>query len=174
NFQAYRESIGNSKNSISAYMRAVRAIYNGAIAEDRFKTNKNPFLHFKVPSTSRTKKRAIIKESFFRIKKLEYQEGSPLWHAKNYALIMFNCRGMNFADLVKLKVKHIDDDRVNYGRSKTGEAISIGMTPELQKIISYYSEGKEPQDYLFPANNDGSTKSFEKYKSQRRRMNGYL
>ncbi|MCG2462980.1 phage integrase SAM-like domain-containing protein, partial [Flavobacteriaceae bacterium F89] len=32
NFQAYRESIGNSKNSISAYMRAVRAIYNGAIA----------------------------------------------------------------------------------------------------------------------------------------------
>jgi len=29
-------------------------------------------------------------------------------------------------------------------------------------------------DYLFPANYDGSTKSYEKYKSLRRRMNGYL
>src|SRR5690606_30347672 len=105
NFQAYHESKGNSKNCISAYMRAVRAIYNSAISEDRFKTSKNPFHHFKVPSTSRTKKRAIVKESLLGIKELEYKEGSPLWHAKNYVLIMFNCRGMNFADLVKLKVK---------------------------------------------------------------------
>src|SRR5690606_26085403 len=52
NFQAFHESKGNSRNSISAYMRSVRAIYNSAIIEDRFKSSKNPFHCFKVPPTS--------------------------------------------------------------------------------------------------------------------------
>tara|TARA_R110000850_G_scaffold73098_2_gene160522 strand:- start:461 stop:688 length:228 start_codon:yes stop_codon:yes gene_type:complete len=54
------------------------------------------------------------------LKNLEYEQESPLWHAKNYALIMFYCMGMNFIDLVKLKVKNIEGERLLYGRSKNG------------------------------------------------------
>lgn len=42
-FEAEHRSRNNSNNIISAYTRAVSAIYNAAIAEDAFKTEKNPF-----------------------------------------------------------------------------------------------------------------------------------
>ncbi|SHF85128.1 Phage integrase family protein [Arenibacter palladensis] len=111
---------------------------------------------------------------FIKIRDVHYKEGSPVWNAKNYALVMFNCRGMNFIDLVKLQVKDITKDRIFYGRSKTGDQLSVRITDELQEILNFYTEGKSKDDYLFPANYDGSTKHYEKYKSLRRRMNGHL
>lgn len=174
NFQIEHESKGNSNNAISSYMRAVRAIYNSAIKEDQFVTKKNPFEHYKIPTTRRTKKKAIVKMNFMKIRDLDYRKGSPIWHAKNYILIMFNCRGMNFVDLVKLQVKDLSGERIFYGRSKTGDQLSVRITDELRKILNFYIQDKTENDYLFPANYDGSTRSYEKYKTQRRRMNGYL
>ncbi len=173
-FQIEHESKGNSNNAISSYMRAIRAIYNSAIKEDQFVDKKNPFEHFKIPTTRRTKKKAVVKMNFLKIRDLYYKKGSPIWHAKNYTLIMFNCRGMNFVDLVKLQVKDMGNDRIFYGRSKTGDQLSVRITDELRDILGFYLRDKAENDYLFPANYDGSTKSYEKYKSLRRRMNGYL
>ena len=87
---------------------------------------------------------------------------------------MFNCRGMNILDLVKLQIKDMVNDRIFYGRSKTGDQLSVRITNELREILGFYLLDKTENDYLFPANYDGSTKSYEKYKSLRRRMNGYL
>ncbi|RAJ15918.1 tyrosine-type recombinase/integrase [Arenibacter echinorum] len=174
NFKIEHESKGNSSNGISSYMRAVRAIYNSAIKEDQFTTQKNPFEHFKIPTTKRTKKKAIIKVDFMKIRDLDYKKGTPIWHAQNYTLIMFNCRGMNFIDLVKLQVRDMANGRIFYGRSKTGDQLSVRITDELKRLLAYYAKGKKNDDYLFPANYDGSTKSYEKYKSIRRRMNAHL
>jgi site-specific recombinase XerD len=174
NFQIDHEAKGNSKNGISCYMRAVRAVYYSAIKEDQFIAKKNPFEHFRIPTTGRTKKKAISKMDFIKIRDVDYTKGTPIWHAKNYALVMFNCRGMNFVDLVKLQVKDINNDRIFYGRSKTGDQLSVQITNELREILSFYIEGKSVEDYLFPANYDSSTKHFEKYKTQRRRMNENL
>ena len=40
--------------------------------------------------------------------------------------------------------------------------------------MQYYIARKKPNGYLFPNYNDGSTEQFQKYKSQRRRMNERL
>ena len=173
-FEAQQLSKGNSKNTIGMYIRAIRSIYNSAIKEDQFVPIKNPFDHYRTPSMARTKKKAVAKVKIMDIRKLEYEQDSPLWHAKNYALIMFYCRGMNFIDLVKLKVKNIEGDRLLYGRSKTGDPFSVRITESLGNILEFYLKGKQPEDYLFPTNYDGSTKHFQMYKSQRRRMNERL
>lgn len=174
NFEAYHLGRGNSKNTISIYLRAVRAIYNSAIQEGVFVPLKNSFESYTIPSNSRTKKRARTKGNINDIKALDYPIGSPLWHAKNYALIMFYCRGMNFIDLVQLKTKAIAGEFLYYGRSKSDSPFSIKIIPELNTILEYYLLGKKPEDYLLPTNYDGSTKHFQKYKSQRRRMNERL
>lgn len=174
NFEAYHLGKGNSKNTIGIYLRAVRSIYNSAIQEDQFKPMKNAFEHYKIPSGTRTKKRVVGKEKITTIKELQYEIGSPLWHTKNYALIMFYCRGMNFIDLVKIKVKDISNGRLYYGRSKTGNPFSVKITKGLEKILDHYLKEKKPSDYLLPTNYDGSTKHYQKYKSQRRRMNERL
>lgn len=93
-FLHYHQAKGNTQNTISNYLRAVRSLYNSAMKEDRLFMVKYPFNHFKVPSTTRTRKRAITKEEMLRLRDLKYKEGSGLWHARNYALIMFYCRGI--------------------------------------------------------------------------------
>lgn len=174
NFEAYQIGKGNSPNTVAIYLSAIRSLYNSAVAEDRFSPLKNTFSKYKMPPAIRTKKRAISKEKIGNIKTLEYPFESPLWHAKNYALVMFYSRGMNFIDLVQVKVSDIENGRLNYGRSKTGNKFSIRIVDGLQKILNYYLLGKRRNDYLFPTNYDGSTKHFQKYKSQRRRMNERL
>ena len=69
------------------------------------------------------------------VRNLRYEFESTLWHAKNYLLIMFICRGMNFIDFAKLKMDAIRDGRVYYGRSKTGGQLSVKITPELDMLF---------------------------------------
>lgn len=173
-FQAFQESKGNSNNGISAYMRAIRVIYNSAIKEDRFTPIKNAFQHYQIPRTHRTKKRAIAKEKFIAIRSLVYEKDTELWHTKNYVMVMFNCRGMNFVDLAKLRVNAIDNERLKYGRSKTGEPLSVKITSELAEILNYYIKGKEDNEFIFPVGYDGNPEQYTFYLSQRRRVNKML
>ncbi|MCK0148346.1 phage integrase SAM-like domain-containing protein [Arenibacter sp. F26102] len=156
-FEAQPLKKGNSKNTIGMYIRAIRSIYNSTIKEDEFVPLKNPFDHYRTPSKARTKKKAVTKVKIMDLKKLEYEEKSPLWHAKNYALIMFYCRGYELNDLVKLMAKNIEGDRLLYGRSKTGDPFSVRITESLGNILEFYLKGKQPEDYLLPTNYDGST-----------------
>ncbi|WP_431126205.1 phage integrase SAM-like domain-containing protein [Flagellimonas flava] len=174
NFEAHHRGKGNSVNTIGIILRAVRSIYNKAIVEEYYKPTKSVFESYKIPATIRTKKRAISKEEILRLCELEYEPFGPLWNARNYALIMFYCKGMNFIDLVKVKTDHIQGDRLHYGRSKTGTPLSVKIHPKLRTLLFFYLAGKKKGDYLFPTNYDGSTKHFQKYKSQRRRMNERL
>ncbi len=174
NFEAHHVGKGNSKNTIGIYLKAIRVIYNSAIEEDQFIPIKDAFKFYKIPSPVRTKKRAISKNKMVGLKDLKYERESPLWHSNNYALIMFYCRGMNFIDLVKIKVRDIADGRLYYGRSKTNDSFSVKITDELANIFKHYLFGKHAEDYLFPTNYDGSTEHYQKYKSQRRRMNERL
>ncbi|QII46261.1 site-specific integrase [Flagellimonas oceani] len=174
NFEAYHLGKGNSINCVGIYLRAVRSIYNSAINEDQFVPIKNVFQHYRIPPPMRTKKRALKKEQILKIRDLEYEQDSALWHARNYAMIMFYCRGMNFVDLVKLKVENIRHDRLYYGRSKTRDPLSVHISEPLAKLLQPYLRNKRLTDFLFPTNYDGSSERFEAYKTQRRRMNERL
>ncbi|WP_350294040.1 tyrosine-type recombinase/integrase [uncultured Croceitalea sp.] len=81
---------------------------------------------------------------------------------------------MNFIDLVQLKVKNVTEFHLHYKRSKSDKQFIIKITDELREILNFYITNKAPYDYLFPTNYDGSTKHYQKYKSQRRRMNERL
>lgn len=134
-FEIYKKSKGLKPNGIGSHMRALWAIYNAALNEDRIEEVKNPFKRYKIPSANSTKKRAISKETLLKIRNLNYPEDSALWHTKNYALIMFNCRGMNLIDLVKLKKANVRQERIFYGRRKTGDPLSVKLTCELKEIL---------------------------------------
>ncbi|SHG15903.1 hypothetical protein SAMN03080594_11523 [Arenibacter palladensis] len=70
NFQIVQEAKGNSKNGVSAYLRAIRAVYNSAIKEDKYYTKKNPFQHYKIPTSRRTKKKAVKKADLIKIREV--------------------------------------------------------------------------------------------------------
>ncbi|MDT0690466.1 site-specific integrase [Salegentibacter sp. F188] len=171
NFEVEHKAKGTSLNGISVYLRAVRAIYNYAIQEEWYEPIKHPFSTYKIPTTRRTKKKALSKEKIIAIRNLQYEEGTNLWHSRNYLLCMFNCRGMNFIDLAKLKIKDIAENRLYYGRSKTGDRLSVKMTNEFLEILKYYIKGKTRDEFIFPIGYDGSVENFTRYKSSRRLSN---
>tara|TARA_R110002126_G_scaffold56829_8_gene151437 strand:+ start:725 stop:1975 length:1251 start_codon:yes stop_codon:yes gene_type:complete len=173
-FEMEHKAKGNSNNGISAYMRGIRAIYNSAVKEDRYIPIKNPFNHYKIPTSRRTKKKALSKEKIIAIRNLKYDKWSNLWHTQNYLLCMFNCRGMNLIDLAKLRVRDIGESRIFYGRSKTGDPLSVRITGEFASIINNYTTDKNENDFIFPIGYDGSVEMFKKYRSDRRLVNKLL
>jgi integrase/recombinase XerD len=154
-FETWHLSKGNSIGGLNVYLRAIRAVFNTAIKEKLIKSEFYPFGkgNFEIPSAP-TQKRAISKDSIKQIKKLKLPENSPEWHARNYFLFSFYCRGMNFVDMAHIKKSNIINERVEYIRRKTmrknAKSFSISMTPQIAQIIDLYAAHKEQDEYIFP------------------------
>lgn len=136
-------------NSISVYLRTLRAIYNQAI-KDKIALDKNyPFKDLRIRQET-TIKRAISKEDIIKIRELKLIVGSELDKARDYFLFSFNLRGMSFVDISFLKNRDIIEGRLQYTRKKTGQKFSIKLTEEALKIIEKYRYNQEPEGFVFP------------------------
>jgi integrase len=143
---------GVTENSISVYMRTLRAIVNLAIKEGHCKEDDYAFKTYKISKlNNQTKKRAISKEEMLRIINFDAEVGSSSWHSKNYFVFSFYNIGMNFRDLAQLKWSNILYNRIMYKRSKTGKNFDIKIHQRTQELLDLYSKGNEhSEDYIFP------------------------
>lgn len=154
-FETWHLSKGNKENSLSVYLRTIRAVLNRAISENLISRDVYPFGMGKyLIKHSPVNKRAINKDYIKLIENKEFPENSSLWHTKNYFLFSFYCRGMNWVDMANLRLKNIVNDRVEYIRIKTmrksGKYFSIKITPQIGNILAWYCLGKEKDDFIFP------------------------
>ena len=141
---------GNSVNSLSVYMRAIRSVYNKAIKEGIAKEAEYPFKEYKIQS-SPTKKRAISIEELQTIMNIEFEEDSNLFHYRNFFIASYLLWGISFMDLAFLRYENIMGGRMRYQRKKTSRMYDIKISDQLSKIIEYYSEGEQgPKDFIFP------------------------
>ncbi|MCR6637533.1 MAG: site-specific integrase [Sporocytophaga sp.] len=143
-------------NTISARLRAVRAIMNKARKTKPavLEPSHKPFDEIKIP-VQEASKRAVDINAINKIRQIYLEEGTFEWHQRNYFLFMFNNRGMNFVDLASLKVNQVNSGRLSYFRSKTRRSnnpveFDIKQTEEGLKILSCYLNGKKSDDYVFP------------------------
>ncbi|MFZ2286795.1 MAG: site-specific integrase [Bacteroidales bacterium] len=136
-------------NSISVYLRTLRAIYNRAIKEKAVNEELYPFKNFKIP-TETTKKRAVRKEDIDKIFKLDLTGRKDFDYARDLFFFSFYMRGMSFIDVAFLKVKDIVGDRVYYTRKKTKQKFSIKLMDKAWGIIKKYNDLSERDSYIFP------------------------
>ena len=188
-FEADHISRGGNKNGVSAYLRAIRSITNSAIKDTlhgkRFKGY--PWAGgYSIPS-EKTRKRAVTKGVIIKIRNLivAKTETKGLWNAKNYLFFMFNCMGMNFIDLAKLRRTQIIETtfaggqlisgRLEYVRSKNGRPFSIKLPHEAIDILNFYNFYELQSDaYVFPIGFEETKKGLEKYEQKRKRLNKYF
>lgn len=135
-------------NSISVYLRTLRAIYNYAIRDKAAQQSLYPFKDLRIKSEM-TSKRAISKEDITKIRNLDLEKGGELDKARDYFLFSFNMRGMSFIDLSFLKNRDISDGRLQYARKKTNQKFSIKITPEAENIIKKHSYSDDPNSFIF-------------------------
>ncbi len=148
-FEIKHYAKGNSTNSLSVYMRTIRAIYNKAIKKGVVDKELYPFKDYKIKEEP-TRKRAIDKEAIMRIINLPLEPVSKLHLNQDMFTASYCLMGMNYADLCLLKVKDIISGRIKYQREKTHQEFNVKINSKLQSILNRYIKSKKPNDYIFP------------------------
>ena len=146
--ETYHFAKGNSINSLSVYMRTIRAIYNRAIKEGVISGDSYPFNNYKVKNTP-TSKRAIAFDSIKEIEALEFAKEDNMFHTRNYFLMSFYLMGISFIDLAHLKKTDIIDGRISFSRQKTHKVYEMVVTEKAKKILDYYLS-TVTSEYIFP------------------------
>jgi len=145
-YQAWLRNNGCGRNTISFYMRILRAIYNRGVDKGLIE-QKNPFRHV-FTGNEKTKKRAVSISVIRKIKELDLPEGrKSLRFARDIFLFSFYTRGMSFVDIVYLKKSNIRNGFLVYRRRKTGQQLTMKWEPAMKKIAERYRSDGE---YIFP------------------------
>jgi integrase len=141
------------KNTVSCYMRSLRASYNTAIREKLVTAKKeNPF-GYVFTGNATTNKRAINEQTIKRICALgnkmdDNLSNTALQLSCDLFMFSFFTQGMPFADMANLKWENIISDHIQYSRQKTGQMICIKMEDCMLRIINKYA--KKNSGYIFP------------------------
>ena len=159
-YNAFLVQRGMVRNSISFYMRIMRAVYNKAVRQ-KLVEQSHPFTEV-YTGIDRTRKRAVSESVISQLYKLKLAEGTSLALARDIFIFSYCTRGMAFVDIAYLKKENIQNGVICYARRKTGQLLSVRIEPSIQRIIDRYSSALSP--YVFPILISTETKeAYEEY-----------
>ena len=142
-YECYLRREGLSMNTISFYMRRLRAIYNRAV-EDGLAEQGNPFKKV-YTSMEKTMKRAIPLKYIKRLKSLDLSYSASKDFARDMFLFSFYTRGMSFVDIAYLQKKDLKNGILVYRRKKTGQQLFVKWEQCMQEIaVRNASDSKSP------------------------------
>jgi site-specific recombinase XerD len=121
-----------SMNSISFYMRILRAIYNRAVDAGMTEDTK-PFKNV-YTGIGKTVKRAISLSDIENIKSIQLAEHKMIF-ARDMFMFSFYTRGMSFVDMAYLKKENLKNGILTYRRKKTGQELKIKWKECMQDIV---------------------------------------
>ena len=157
-YEAYLKGRGNSPNTVSFYMRILKAVYNRAV-EDGLTEQRHPFKSV-YTGVEKTLKRAISLNDLKHIKGLDLSLKPNLDFARDMFLFCFYTRGMSFIDMAYLRKKDLQNGILSYRRRKTGQQLFIKWERCMQEIVDKYPINET--EYLLPI----ITKRDEDYRNQ--------
>lgn len=141
-YEYHLKTRGLSPNTISFYMKRLRAVYNDA-AENEYVDNRFPFKKV-FTSSEKTLKRAIPIKLIRELKNMDLSYSASKCFARDMFLFSFYTRGMSFVDIAYLQKKNLKDGILTYRRKKTGQLLSIRWESCMQKIVDKYSSLTSP------------------------------
>ena len=145
-YEAYLKTRDVRMNTISFYMRNLRAVYNRAV-EKGLTPQNNPFRHV-YTGVDKTVKRAIPIKDIKALKELDLSMRPSLDFARDMFMFSFYTRGMSFVDMAYLKKTDLQNGILTYRRRKTGQELTIKWEKCMAEIIAKYLENKT--DFLLP------------------------
>ncbi|NDK57585.1 site-specific integrase [Pontibacter fetidus] len=145
-----KDKVGNSTNTIHANLKVFRRIINEAISEDIIPYDQNPFLKFKL-KLERTTKIYLTEEELLKIEELPLKAGTRKYHHRNMYVFAAYAGGLRISDILQLKWKHFDGERVVIDTHKTGSTVSIKLPLKAINILEEYRSTEISQDdFIFP------------------------
>ncbi len=139
-------SRGVTRNTLSFYMRILRAVYNKAVAQ-KLTEPSEPFRDV-YTGVDQTRKRAVDERLIAQLYHLEMPPGSRLSLARDLFVFSYCTRGMAFVDMAFLRKQDIDGQFINYTRRKTHQRLTIRIDTHIRDILEQYAQVGGP--YVFP------------------------
>ena len=167
-YEAWLKAKGICPNTVSFYMRILRAVYNRAV-EKELVEQKHPFKHV-YTGIDKTVKRAVPLKAIKRIKELDLTLKPHLDYARDMFLFSFYTRGMSFIDMAYLKKSDLKNGVITYRRKKTRQQLSIKWEKCMAEIVTKY-KGRSVTQYLLPIITDPLTEERIQYRNALCRVN---
>ena len=138
-------------NTIEVQFNILRTLVHRAIEVGIMEASKDPFLVFKYKGV-KTVKEKLDDSEMERIINLELEEGSLIWHCKNYFLFSYYCAGIRAADLIQLRWGNVTTSgRLHYQMGKNHKERDLLLVEQAIKILRHYQrEDAKASDYIFP------------------------
>ena len=150
-FETYLRDKQLSWNTVSTYMRTLRATYNKAV-DKKIITENSRLFHHVYTGVKNDIKRALEVEEINKLlnevplKKLP----EDLIRCRVWANLMFQLRGMPFVDLTHLHKSDLKGNTLSYRRYKTGGQMIVDIPITAMKLINKYQNTNQDSPYLFP------------------------
>lgn len=162
---------GVCNNSISFYMRALRAIYMRMVKEG-LTLDRHPFANV-YTGVDRTRKRAISESDIVRIKSLELDGQKTICFVRDMFLLSFYLMGISFVDLAFLKKTDVAGDHIVYYRCKTGQRIRVAIVDKIKELIDKHPAADD-SPFLLPIITDPERDPRRQYQNKLQQANKYL
>ena len=159
-FQRWLLQKGICLNTVSCYIRPLRAIYNRAVEEDII-IDSHPFKK-SFTGMAKTTKRSISEDDIRRIQHLELDEHTSVSFSRDLFLFSFYTQGMPFVDIAFLRKSQLHDGSITYQRHKTGQKVVVKLRQCMTEIINRYID--DNREFVFPLiSSDFSTSAERQY-----------
>ncbi|MCC8036126.1 MAG: site-specific integrase [Rikenellaceae bacterium] len=142
---------GLQMNTVSFYMRNLRAIYYRAVSAGIIsRRDTNPFENV-YTGVYETRRRSLDQRDMKSLAALGKELPSQrLQNALSYFMFAYHARGMSFIDVAHLKKSDIKHGSIIYRRKKTGFYIEVKITKPMKKIVDRYLRADDRSAYLSP------------------------
>lgn len=167
-----------SWNTVSTYMRTLRAVYNRAV--DNNEAEYIPRLFRYVYTGTRAEHQRALEtgdvEKIFAGLILLSGVNPAMQRARHFFILMFLMRGMPFVDLAYLRKSDLHGNVITYRRRKTGRPLSVTLTNEAMGIVRMYMNQDVHSPYLFSflRSPEGTMEAYREYQLALRSFNRQL
>ncbi len=134
-------------NTMSTYLRMLRAVYNRALLAGLTDYVPGLFKHV-YTGTRADVKRALPPAEMGQALDISASLHRELKEAQIWFALLFLLRGMPFADLARLRKCDFKDGVITYRRQKTGRQIRVHVTEEAAELIRRCADRRTDSPYL--------------------------
>ncbi len=148
--QYLRAKIGNKINTVNGDFRTIRKLIRAAVSEEIITEDKNPFNRFKL-TLEKVKRDYLTEEELMLMELAPLEKGSNKDHHRNMFIFSAYAGGLRVSDILLLKWKDYDGERILMQTRKTSTVVSIKLPPTAKEILkAYQTDNVKPLDFVFP------------------------
>lgn len=148
-YESYLARKGKELNTISFYMRMLRAIYNRANKAGLVSGYQKELFADVFTGQHQTVKRAVQPAVIQKLMQADLHKRGQIF-SRDMFLLSFYLRGIPFVDLSYLCKKDLCKNELRYFRRKTGQLMVVDVEPCALEIIEKYLPDVYNSDRLLP------------------------